>query len=44
VVGVDALHGATSTPAALAFTEVAKRVAAQISIQNMKVLRVIQTA
>jgi ATP-binding protein involved in chromosome partitioning len=31
-------------PAARAFTEVASRVAAQISIQNMKVLRVIQTA
>jgi ATP-binding protein involved in chromosome partitioning len=31
-------------PAALAFSEVASRVAAQISIQAMKVLRVIQTA
>src|SRR4029079_8026634 len=32
------------SPAAIALTEVARKVAAQISIQNMRVLRVIQTA
>ncbi len=35
---------APEAPAALAFVEVAGRVAAQISISNMRVLRVIQTA
>jgi ATP-binding protein involved in chromosome partitioning len=42
--GTPIVMAAPEAPAALAFTEVAKRVAAQISIQNMKVLRVIQTA
>jgi len=35
---------APDSPAAMGFIEVAGRVAAQISIQNMRVLRVIQTA
>ena len=33
-----------SPPAARAFDELAGKVAAQVSIQNMRVLRVIQTA
>jgi ATP-binding protein involved in chromosome partitioning len=35
---------APESPAALAFAQVAGKVAAQISIQAMRVLRVIQTA
>ncbi len=42
--GQPILVAAPDAPAAKAFREVASRVAAQISIQNMKVLRVIQTA
>lgn len=42
--GQPILASAPDAPAAKAFREVASRVAAQISIQNMKVLRVIQTA
>jgi ATP-binding protein involved in chromosome partitioning len=42
--GMPIVLEAPESPAARAFTEVSQRVAAQISIQNMKVLRVIQTA
>jgi hypothetical protein len=35
---------APDSPAGAAFVDVAGKVAAQISIQNMRVLRVIQTA
>jgi hypothetical protein len=35
---------APDAPAARAFLDLASRVAAQVSIQNMRVLRVIQTA
>jgi ATP-binding protein involved in chromosome partitioning len=42
--GQPIVVAAPDAPAALAFMEVAGRVAAQISIQNMRVLKVIQTA
>jgi hypothetical protein len=38
------VSAAPDAPAALAFTAVARQVAAQVSIQNMRVLRVIETA
>jgi ATP-binding protein involved in chromosome partitioning len=42
--GQPIVAAAPDAPAAKAFSEVASRVAAQISIQNMRVLKVIQTA
>jgi ATP-binding protein involved in chromosome partitioning len=42
--GEPIVASAPDTPAARAFLDVASRVAAQVSIQNMRVLRVIQTA
>ena len=42
--GQPILTAAPDAPAALAFETVAGKVAAQISIQAMRVLRVIQTA
>jgi ATP-binding protein involved in chromosome partitioning len=42
--GLPIVSAAPDAPAALAFTAVARQVAAQVSIQNMRVLRVIQTA
>lgn len=42
--GLPIVSAAPDTPAAKAFTAVASQVAAQVSIQNMRVLRVIQTA
>jgi ATP-binding protein involved in chromosome partitioning len=42
--GEPIVQSAPEAPAALAFLDLASRVAAQVSIQNMKVLRVIQTA
>jgi ATP-binding protein involved in chromosome partitioning len=42
--GQPIVVAAPDAPAARAFIEVAGKVAAQVSIQNMKTLRVIQTA
>jgi ATP-binding protein involved in chromosome partitioning len=42
--GQPIVSAAPDAPAALAFSAVASQVAAQVSIQNMRVLRVIQTA
>jgi ATP-binding protein involved in chromosome partitioning len=42
--GRPIVEAAPDSPAARAFSDVARRVAAQISIQNMRVLKVIQTA
>jgi ATP-binding protein involved in chromosome partitioning len=42
--GLPIVSAAPDAPAAQAFTAVASQVAAQVSIQNMRVLRVIQTA
>jgi ATP-binding protein involved in chromosome partitioning len=42
--GTPIVSAAPDAPAAQAFTAVARQVAAQVSIQNMRVLRVIQTA
>jgi ATP-binding protein involved in chromosome partitioning len=42
--GTPIVSAAPDAPAAKAFTAVASQVAAQVSIQNMRVLRVIQTA
>jgi ATP-binding protein involved in chromosome partitioning len=42
--GLPIVSAAPDAPAAQAFTAVARQVAAQVSIQNMRVLRVIQTA
>jgi ATP-binding protein involved in chromosome partitioning len=42
--GMPIVSAAPDSPAAQAFAAVAKQVAAQVSIQNMRVLRVIQTA
>jgi ATP-binding protein involved in chromosome partitioning len=42
--GTPIVAAAPEAPAARAFDEVASKVAAQVSIQNMRVLRVIQTA
>jgi ATP-binding protein involved in chromosome partitioning len=42
--GKPIVSAAPDAPAAQAFTAVARQVAAQVSIQNMRVLRVIQTA
>jgi ATP-binding protein involved in chromosome partitioning len=42
--GRPIVDAAPDAPAAMAFAEVAGKVAAQISIQNQRVLRVIQTA
>jgi ATP-binding protein involved in chromosome partitioning len=42
--GAPIVSAAPDAPAAQAFTAVARQVAAQVSIQNMRVLRVIQTA
>jgi ATP-binding protein involved in chromosome partitioning len=42
--GQPIVSAAPDAPAAQAFMAVASQVAAQVSIQNMRVLRVIQTA
>jgi ATP-binding protein involved in chromosome partitioning len=42
--GAPIVSAVPDAPAAQAFTAVARQVAAQVSIQNMRVLRVIQTA
>jgi ATP-binding protein involved in chromosome partitioning len=42
--GAPIVSAVPEAPAAKAFDEVARKVAAQVSIQNMRVLRVIQTA
>jgi ATP-binding protein involved in chromosome partitioning len=42
--GQPIVAAAPDKPAAKAFDELATKVAAQVSIQNMRVLRVIQTA
>jgi ATP-binding protein involved in chromosome partitioning len=42
--GQPIVAAAPDTPAARAFLDLASRVAAQVSIQNMRVLKVIQTA
>jgi ATP-binding protein involved in chromosome partitioning len=42
--GQPIVSAVPDAPAALAFEGVASQVAAQVSIQNMRVLRVIQTA
>jgi ATP-binding protein involved in chromosome partitioning len=42
--GAPIVSAAPDAPAAQAFTAVARQVAAQVSIQNMRVLRVVQTA
>jgi ATP-binding protein involved in chromosome partitioning len=42
--GQPIVASAPDSPAAQAFLEVAGRVAAQVSISNMRVLKVIQTA
>ncbi len=42
--GTPIVAAAPDAPAAQAFAAVAGKVAAQISIQNMRVLRVVQTA
>jgi ATP-binding protein involved in chromosome partitioning len=42
--GTPIVSAAPDAPAAKAFTAVASQTAAQVSIQNMRVLRVIQTA
>jgi hypothetical protein len=38
------VSAAPESPAAQAFSNVASRIAAQVSVQNMKTFRVIQTA
>jgi len=42
--GLPIVAAAPESPAAQAFSAVASQVAAQVSIQNIRVLRVIQTA
>jgi ATP-binding protein involved in chromosome partitioning len=42
--GTPIVGAAPESPAAQAFTSVATRIAAQVSVQNMKTFRVIQTA
>jgi ATP-binding protein involved in chromosome partitioning len=42
--GTPIVAAAPDSPAAQAFSDVASRVAAQVSVQNMKTFRVIQTA
>ena len=42
--GTPIVGAAPDSPAAQAFTAVATRIAAQVSVQNMKTFRVIQTA
>ena len=42
--GTPIVVAAPEAPAAKAFDDLATKVAAQVSIQNMRVLRVIQTA